>query len=242
MGFTLAALASAGCHKKTAVYVPPAPPLIASTAQVPVEPKLGVAEALRKPVAPPPATNRKPDVVEVGLASWYGPPYHNHPGADGTIFDKNAMTAAHKTLPLGSVARVTNLSNNQSVEVRITDRGPFVGERLIDLSLAAAKATGVYRAGVARVRVEAFLPAPKPGINPGGRWCAQIGAFLTVEDAVVLKNELRQRYPAAKVIEFQGPTGFWVRINPNVADRAHAAAIVAGIHVPEAEAFLVRTD
>ena len=184
----------------------------------------------------------KPDSVEVGLASWYGPPYHNRKGADGTIYDENAMTAAHKTLPLGSMVRVTNLSNGVSAVVRITDRGPFVGERIIDLSLAAAKITGVYRAGVAKVRVEAYVPPPKSGMDPGGRWCVQVGAFLSVEDAMVLKNDLTRRYATAKVTEFQGPTGFWVRINPKFADKATAGKIAATIHVPDAEAFVVRTD
>ena len=184
----------------------------------------------------------RPDEVQVGLASWYGPPYHNRKGADGTIYDENAMTAAHKTLPLGSMVRVTNLSNEQTVVVKITDRGPFVGDRIIDLSLAAAKATGVYRAGVAKVKVEAYVPAARAGADPGGRWCVQIGAFLQAEDAVQLKNDLALRYGTAKVIEFQGPTGFWVRINPKVADKVHASAIFAGIHVPDAEPFLVRLD
>ncbi len=70
----------------------------------------------------------------------------------------------------------------------------------------------------------------------------QIGAFLQVEDAVQLKNDLASRYQTAKVIEFAGPTGFWVRINPKIADKAHASQIFAGIHVPDAEPFLVRLD
>ncbi len=133
-------------------------------------------------------------------------------GADGAVYDQNAMTAAHLTLPMGTLVRVTNLANNQSVVVRITDRGPFVHGRIIDLSLAAAKATGVYRAGVAKVRIEAYAPAApvKPNAIPGGRWCVQIGAFLNQEDAISLKNDLLRRYTTAKVIEFAGPTGHWV--------------------------------
>ena len=84
------------------------------------------------------------------------------------------MTAAHLTLPLGTLVRVTNLSNNESAVVRITDRGPFVRGRIIDLSLAAAKATGVYRAGVAKVRVEAFAAPDRPAADPAGRWCVQV--------------------------------------------------------------------
>ncbi len=184
----------------------------------------------------------RPDEIEVGLASWYGPPYHNRKGADGTVYDQNAMTAAHKTLPMGSMVRVTNLSNDISVVVRITDRGPFVQGRIIDLSLAAAKATGVYRAGTAKVRVEAYIPAPRPGVDPAGRWCVQVGAFLGAEDAIQLKNDLIRRYTTAKVIEFQGPTGYWVRINPKWPDKETAGKIAAGIHVPDADAYLIRTD
>jgi rare lipoprotein A len=111
------------------------------------------------------------------MASWYGPPYAGRKGADGKVYDQNAMTAAHLTLPLGTMVRVTNLTNNESVVVRITDRGPFVHGRIIDLSLAAAKATGVYRAGVAKVRVEAYAAPARVNADPGGHWCVQVGAL-----------------------------------------------------------------
>jgi rare lipoprotein A len=147
---------------------------------------------------------------------------------------------------------VTNLANNQSVVVKITDRGPFVHGRIIDLSLAAAKATGVYRAGVAKVRVEAFAPAAPttttlmgkstvPAIA-GGRWCVQIGAFMNQEDAISLKNDLMRRYTTAKVIEFAGPTGHWVRINPKYPDKQTAEQVAESIHVPDAEPYLIRLD
>jgi rare lipoprotein A len=186
----------------------------------------------------------EPFATEVGLASWYGPPYAGRKGADGTVYDQNAMTAAHLTLALGTVVRVTNLASGQSVVVRITDRGPFVRGRIIDLSLAAAKATGVYRAGVLKVRVEAFnAPPPKPNVYPGGRWCVQVGAFATEAEAIQEKLELLGRYPGARVIEFPGPTGHWVRINPKVADRQHAEAVADSIHLPdEAQPYLTRTD
>jgi rare lipoprotein A len=198
----------------------------------------GVAKPL-----PEPDVHGKPVSIEVGMASWYGPPYAGRKGADGSVYDQNAMTAAHLTLPLGTLVRVTNLTNDQSVVVRITDRGPFVHGRIIDLSLAAAKATGVYRAGVAKVRVEAYAPPPlKPNVPAGGRWCVQIGAFMTEEDAISLKNDLLRRYSTAKVIEFEGPTGHWVRINPLTPDKAHAAMIAESIHIPDAEPYLIRTD
>ena len=177
--------------------------------------------------------------TEIGLASWYGPPYHNRQAADGSIFDENALTAAHRTLPLGTLVRVTNLATDESVLVKITDRGPFVTGRTLDLSLAAAKSIGVYRAGVAKVKVEAFASG-KPEV--AGRWCVQIGVFIDPADAIQLKNDLKLKYTSAKVIEFAGPTGHWVRINPAVPDERTAQSIADGIHLPDAESYLIRTN
>ena len=185
----------------------------------------------------------RPVSVEVGLASWYGPPYTNRKALPtDSIYDQNAMTAAHRELPMGSVVRVTNLANNQQVVVRITDRGPFVDGRIIDLSLAAAKTIDVYRPGTAKVRVEAF--APPEGSDPVGKWCVQIGAFLDEADAIQLKNDLTRRYATAKVIEFAGPTGHWVRINPKNLDKATASEIADSIHIPDpgTQPYLVRLN
>ncbi len=194
--------------------------------------------------APVPRSLGRPVSTEIGLASWYGPPYAGRKGADGSVYDQNAMTAAHLTLPMGSTVRVTNLTNNESAVVKITDRGPFVRGRIIDLSLAAAKATGVYRAGVARVKVEAFAPPVRASADPGGHWCVQVGAFARESDAVKLQQELMRRYTTAKVIEFAGPTGHWVRINPRQPDRTHASEVADGIHPkdPAALPYLIRTD
>jgi rare lipoprotein A len=154
------------------------------------------------------------------------------------------MTAAHLTLPLGTMVRVTNLSNNESVVVRITDRGPFVHGRIIDLSLAAAKATGIYRAGVAKVKVEAYEAPGHVAADPGGRWCVQVGAFSREKDAVKLKEELMRRYTTARVIEFAGPTGYWVRINPKWPNKAEAIDVETSIHPkdPNAQPYLIRTN
>jgi rare lipoprotein A len=182
--------------------------------------------------------------TETGLASWYGPPYHNRQGANGEIFDQNALTAAHRTLPMGTVVQVTNLTTQQSVTVRITDRGPFVHGRLIDLSLAAAKETGIYRMGLAKVRVEVLQERPGADLS-GGKWCVQIGAFLDRNNAWRLQSDLQRRYStSAKIIEFQGPTGHWVRINPITASRTRALQIASAIHAsePDAQAYLVRLD
>jgi len=248
-------LGAAGCHKNTKVaYQPPPPPVVASDVPPrPVRPGYGVdrdaSNAPAKPEAGVPLASQpipqgKPVSSETGMASWYGPPYANHKGADGTIYDQNAMTAAHRTLPMGSIVRVTNLTNNESVVVRITDRGPFIDGRIIDLSLAAAKAVDLYRPGTAKVRVEAYAPPERPGVDPAGRWCVQIGAFLDQADAIQLKNDLARRYATAKVIEFAGPTGHWVRINPLNPDKATASQIANSIHIPDpgAQPYLVRLN
>lgn len=238
-----------GCHKKQVrAYHPPPPPVKSSSGTYANrDSRSSGANSARTPTPVPPTppdVRGKPAIVETGLASWYGPPYAGRRGADGTVYDQNAMTAAHLTLPLGSVVRVTNLTTNQSAMVKITDRGPFVRGRIIDLSLAAAKATGLYRMGVAKVRVEAWTPGPNtnPNAIPGGRWCVQIGAFQREKDALKLKGDLIRRYSTAKVIEFPGPTGHWVRINPARPDRAHASDIAESIHVSGAEPYLTRTD
>ncbi len=91
---------------------------------------------------------------EVGVASWYGHPYHGRKAANGERYDMNRLTAAHRLLPFGTRVRIHNLRNARIVEVRITDRGPFVEGRLIDLSRAAARVLGFQRAGLERVRLE----------------------------------------------------------------------------------------
>jgi rare lipoprotein A len=174
------------------------------------------------------------------MASWYGPPYNKRRGANGEIYDENAITAANRTLPMGSLIRVTNLQTGQSAMMRITDRGPFVPDRILDLSVGAAKAIGVWRAGVARVRMDVY-ETPKP-IGEGGRWCVQIGAFAHEGTAKKLEQHLAQEYASANVIEFAGPTGHWVRIRPENGDKRDAIEIVREIRLAEGAAYLVRLD
>lgn len=95
-----------------------------------------------------------PNYDEIGIASWYGPGFHGERTASGERYNQNDLTAAHKTLPLPSIVRVTNLNNGRSAIIRINDRGPFVGNRIIDLSRAAASKLGVIKTGTAKVRVQ----------------------------------------------------------------------------------------
>lgn len=106
------------------------------------------------------AASAKPSHKEVGEASWYGPGFQGNETANGETFDQRKMTAAHPSLPMGTRAKVTNLENNKKVEVRINDRGPYVGGRAIDLSRAAAKKLDMEEDGTTQVKIEA-KPHPK---------------------------------------------------------------------------------
>jgi len=175
------------------------------------------------------------------MASWYGPPYHNRHSSNGQTYDMNTMTAAHRTLPLNSLVRVTNLLSGASTLVRITDRGPFVEGRVIDLSLAAAKSIDVWRPGTAAVQLEVMdTPAP---LNSGGRWCVQIGGFHERQAAVDLREHLSRRFQTAKVLDFSSPVGdWWVRVRVLNDDRLRAEEITRDTHPDEGSVFLVRLD
>jgi rare lipoprotein A len=178
--------------------------------------------------------------TETGYATWYTAPYKGRRAANGQVFDDRALTAAHRTLPMGSLVVVTNLKTGQSSAMRITDRGPFVDGRILDLTIASAKATGVYRAGLAQVRIDVY-ETPKP-IDTGGRWCVQIGAFHRERSARKLKAQLQRKYPDANVIEFPGEDSYWVRIRPLGDNRHQAESIAHHLRPDEGEAFLTRLD
>lgn len=111
----------------------------------------------------------QPNYDEVGVASWYGDAFHMRATASGEVFDMNAVSGAHTTLPLPCIVEVTNLENGRRLKVRVNDRGPFVGERIIDLSREAARQLGFDRKGLARVRVRYVGPAPLLGPDAGVR-------------------------------------------------------------------------
>ena len=234
MAAALVLLSACGGHKRSAqIHVPPPPTIGATTPpekEIPSKPQPGIEEP----------RHAKTIYVETGYASWYGPPYHNRRGANGEIYDQNGLTAAHRTLPMNSVVRVTNESTKHSVVVRITDRGPFVEDRVIDLSVAAAKAVDVWRPGLATVKLE-VMHAPA-AIDIGGRWCVQIGAFRQRTSALDLKQSLVARYRQARVLDFPGSTGYWVRVRVQDDDRRLAQQVASNIKVSEGGVFLVRLD
>ena len=178
--------------------------------------------------------------TEVGFASWYGPGFQKRNAANGQPYDMNAMTAAHRTLPLGTIVRVTDLKTADSVLLRITDRGPFVNDRVIDLSRAAARKLSVYQRGTALVKIE-VLETPA-AIREGGRWCVQIGAFQDSDDARKLKEKLTRRYHTAKVLQFTSPMGGdWLRVRVAEDDKRRAQEIMRETRT-DAGMYLVRLD
>jgi rare lipoprotein A len=182
-----------------------------------------------------------PIATETGKASWYGPPYHNRRGSNGEVYNMHAMTAAHRTLPLGSIVRVTNLKTEHSALVRITDRGPFIPGRVLDLSLAAARKLDVYQPGIAEVKVEVMeTPAP---LDSGGKWAVQIGSFPDEGVATEFADHLTRRYRTAKVLRFASPAGgWWIRIRVLDDDHDRAQQMVAETRTREGAVFLVRLD
>src|SRR5260370_119719 len=149
---------------------------------------LGLASCTRKSSGP----NNK---VQIGIASWYGQAFQGRPTASGELFDMEKMTAAHRTLPLGTKVRVQNLVNEKVVEVRINDRGPFVGERIIDLSRAAAQA--ISMPGIANVRLEVLSMPQTRGADV---FAVQLGAFAGRSEAEPLLAEMKKRYGAAQLV------------------------------------------
>jgi rare lipoprotein A len=130
---------------------------------------------------------------EEGVASWYGTKFHGRQTSNGEVYDLYAATAAHKTLPIPSYARVTNLENGRSMVVRVNDRGPFHADRLIDLSYGAAVKLGYMEQGTARVRVEALHIAGVDDrrLHDGGHYrYLQVGAFGQESSALRLQSEL----------------------------------------------------
>jgi rare lipoprotein A len=229
-----------GCgHKSTQAQVPP-PPSLPQEQEKPAAPQAPAASSGEAEKIAVPA-GAKPIFEETGMASWYGAPYHNRRGSNGEIYDMNAMTAAHLTLPLGSIVRITNLKTEHSAVVRITDRGPFVPGRIVDLSLAAAKALDVYLPGTAKVRLE-VLEAPAP-LDAGGRWAVQIGSFAKESAAAALAEHLKKRYQTAKVLKFVSPAGgWWVRVRVLDDDRQRADSVIRETETEEGAVFLVRLD
>jgi rare lipoprotein A len=175
------------------------------------------------------------------MASWYGRPYHGRPAADGEIYDMETLVAAHRTLPFQTRVRVRNLRNDKTIDVRIIDRGPFVGGRIIDLSHAAAQAIELIGPGVADVELTILAsPAnPEPAL-----FGVQVGAFREKSNADRFLASMMQAYGQAQAVLRPGDPAVW-RVMAGREPSPQAAELLAQRirqeqRVPEA--FVVRLD
>lgn len=214
----------------------------------------------RKRVKLPPPINPRAGWTQVGMASWYGHPYHGRITSNGERYDMNTMTAAHKRLPFDSVLRVRNLSNGRTTQVRINDRGPFVGKRIIDLSRAAAADIGMIPDGTARVKLTLIRRAGKkggkarlarsapqppaaakqPASGRSGRYDIQIGSFARIENARKVARNAESNGHRASVR--RSTAGGVERFRVIVAGGSHkqAAARLGRLREQGFEGFLAR--
>jgi len=160
------------------------------------------------------ATDETPSFSQSGYASWYGGKFQGRRTASGEIFDTHKLTAAHKTLPFGTIVTVTNLKNGKKVDVRINDRGPFVKGRIIDLSMAAAREIELLGDGVGRVKIDVARAAPNLSEYEGDRpeaehYSIQVASFREERNARTLYNTL-----ASKGLdpEFESSSDGYIRV------------------------------
>ena len=163
---------------------------------------------------------------EEGLASWYGKEFHGRPTANGETYDMYGMTAAHKLLPFNTMIRVTNLENGKSTVVRVNDRGPFIRDRVIDLTYTAGEKIGLIGPGTARVRLEAVneIPGYTAGGDLPGSFYVQVGSFTMQENAHSLQERLAEMGFAQSRLQLAqvGGTNFW-RVQVGAFDGLAAA-------------------
>jgi rare lipoprotein A len=253
----LGTVALSGCaHKHTARRAPvPPPPAPAARKESPkvntrnTEAARSTPDALPSPSPsrttvgskrPAPAVTPA-DYVETGKASWYGHPYHGRAAANGEIYDMEKLTAAHRTLPFDTWVRVVNLSNEKTVDVRITDRGPFIDGRIIDLSHAAAREIGMIGPGTADVRVEVVSV---PENAPAGLYAVQVGAFRNRDNAERERALMEKQYGRARLIKREGDTTLWRVLvgGEKTEDAADALRVRIRKDSHERNGFVVRLD
>jgi rare lipoprotein A len=228
---------SAGCAHHAQTSQPPVqyPPAQAPTTgeQAPSPPSSAPPPAERQPAIPG-------EYVEQGVASWYGDPFNGRRTSNGEIYDMHQFTAAHRTLPFNAIVRVTNLRNGKQTQVRITDRGPFVANRVIDLSLSAAQAIDMVGPGTAPVRLE-MLSGPNPQV---GFFGVQVGAFQSQDNAERFRAQLAARYSNVSVAQYDSPNGLFYRVRVGRLPSEVGAQQLAGqLHANEQlTTFVVRLD
>jgi rare lipoprotein A len=177
---------------------------------------------------------------ETGLASWYGHPYHGRAASNGEIYDMEKLTAAHRTLPFGTLVHVTNLANNKSVDVRIIDRGPFIEGRVIDLSHAAAQAIDLIGPGIAQVRLD-ILSAPQ-NLSADNLYAVQAGAFRDRDRAEHLRATMEREYGSARLVLRPGSPSLWRVLVGRESTEEAAGVLAQRLRAEVGPAFIVRLD
>jgi rare lipoprotein A len=176
---------------------------------------------------------------ETGLASWYGHPYHGRASSSGEIYDMEKLTAAHRTLPFGTIVRVRNLANDLTVDVRINDRGPFVEGRIIDLSRAAARQIRMLGPGTSQVRLRVLSLPP---VNPAAYYAVQTGAFRERANAERQREAMARRYGSARLVLRDGDPPLWRVVVGHEPTQEEAAALAERLAASSGAAFVVRVD
>ncbi len=146
--------------------------------------------------------------VQYGIASWYGPDFHGKPTSSGEIYDMYQLSCAHNTLALGTTVIVTNLENGKSLELKVNDRGPFVKERIVDLSYGAAKILGIWEKGTAYVKVETV----GPWIDETPQFTVQVGSFSDETKARGVAEQLRKNFENVYVSTVETSTQKYYRV------------------------------
>ncbi|MGH9721627.1 MAG: septal ring lytic transglycosylase RlpA family protein [Bryobacteraceae bacterium] len=181
--------------------------------------------------------------TQTGMASWYGHPYHGRRAANGEIYDMEKMTAAHNTLPFGTWVRVRNLENGKTVDLRITDRGPFKKRRIIDVSRAGASGLDMIGPGTARVRIQVIRA---PDNVKASFFAVQAGVFEDRRNAGRLRDRLARRFGNAKLVMRQGDRTAWrVLVGKEMSEeeaQALAERVRREFNGEAANAFVVRLD
>jgi rare lipoprotein A len=161
--------------------------------------------------------------VQYGVASWYGGEFHGRPTSSGEIYDMYQLTCAHNTLPLGTIVMVTNLENGRSLELKVNDRGPFVKDRIIDVSYSAAQMLGMWEKGTALVKVEVIVP----GIEPVQRFTLQVGSFSDESNAQKLAEQLRKYFENVYVTTIETLTQKYHRVRVGQFETKDLALVIA---------------
>jgi len=161
--------------------------------------------------------------VQHGVASWYGGEFHGRPTSSGEVYDMYQLSCAHNTLPLGTVVMVTNIENGRSLELKVNDRGPFVKERILDVSYAAAQMLGMWEKGTALVKVEVVSLA----IEPVLRFTLQVGSFTDETNAQRLAEQLRKSFENVYVATVETLTQKYHRVRVGQFETREAALVIA---------------